>query len=168
MYFHVCEHYNENKSAVFTIDDCFICFEHKTKSGELPIQLDQQTVYITNCHCNAWAHKECLDGWLLFQKKCPICRVKVQKIYVNIKNEIGNKIINIGINTFELFIFFDNARRAVYKLMVYYSIFMLAYLSMILIDKIKRETSASDYDDINFERQKYYNFTVPTNYIREE
>jgi hypothetical protein len=92
----------------------------------------------------------------------------VQKIYVNINNETGNKIVNIGINMFHLFVLFENTRKTIFRLAVYYLLFVLVYLSTSMIDKIKRETSISDFDDIHFQREKYYNFTVPTNHIREE
>jgi hypothetical protein len=39
------------------------------------INLNNQTLYIKQCHCNAIIHNHCLGTWHARTQKCPICRV---------------------------------------------------------------------------------------------
>jgi hypothetical protein len=56
---------------------CFICYEHISVKGYVPIQLNKQNIYINQCSCDGDVHKECLKIWISFKKSCPICRIDV-------------------------------------------------------------------------------------------
>lgn len=162
MYFRVLEHYDEDKNAEPIIHDCFICMEYKTKKGETTIPLIYQTIYINKCSCNGWIHNECLGDWFKFKRKCPICRVKVQKIYINLSPNAG-LFGNINIVKF------------VFYVISFYTLFLFIYQTWILGYFLDNDSENDYFDDDkyqdtnhnnNFELQKYYNFTIPMNFIR--
>lgn len=158
MYFRVLEHYNENKNDEPIIHDCFICMEYKTKSGETTIPLMYQTIYITKCKCNGWIHNECLGDWFKFKRKCPICRIKVQKIYINL-----NPNVELASNI--------NIVKFIFYIISFYTLFLFIYQTWILAYFLDNNVDNDDnYEDTNynsnFELEKYYNFTIPMNYIR--
>ena len=76
MIFRTYEHYPPNEVIIFenNYDDmCIICFHHNTQFNQL-INLNEQTLYITQCNCNAIIHTDCLHLWHSHRQKCPICR----------------------------------------------------------------------------------------------
>ena len=76
MIFRTYEHYPPNEVLIFesNYDDmCIICFHHNTQFNQL-INLNVQTLYITQCNCNALIHAHCLRLWHTHSQKCPICR----------------------------------------------------------------------------------------------
>jgi hypothetical protein len=83
MIFRTYEHYPHNEVCYNIIVEsfennydniCIICFEHNSMLNEL-INLNNQTLYIKQCHCNAIIHNHCLGTWHERTQKCPICRV---------------------------------------------------------------------------------------------
>ena len=84
MYFRVCEHYDNINLPISTFDpgyqnvnECFICFEYKNDDGIIPIYLNNQLLYLTQCVCNGSVHNQCLKIWFNKNKTCPICRIRV-------------------------------------------------------------------------------------------
>lgn len=121
MFFCTCEHYNDNQPIYYEYDknnedkECFICFDIKTNDESNPISLKKQNLYITNCHCDSFAHKKCLQIWFEKNKNCPICRILViEKTTLFITNKyytyIYFNLINMSKVTFKimsfLFIFY--------------------------------------------------------------
>jgi len=79
MLFRLCEHYDNNLplSDTQSYRECFICFEFKNDNGYIPINLNNQSLYLNQCVCNGSVHNECLQIWYFKNKTCPICRIKV-------------------------------------------------------------------------------------------
>ena len=82
MLFRTYEHYPTNEVYYNMIFEnyannydnvCIICFDHNSLFNEL-INLNTQTLYITQCTCNAIIHNHCLGIWHNRTQKCPICR----------------------------------------------------------------------------------------------
>ena len=63
-------------------NECIICFEN-IKKNELPIQLNEQEIYLKLCNCNPYIHISCLKIWVNLNYDCPICRNKIfeNKLY---------------------------------------------------------------------------------------
>jgi hypothetical protein len=95
MYFPTTEHYfedfvgshdncentiekNENIENIDENNDCLICLEINTKSGETCIKL-HNLFYIKSCSCDGWIHGFCLEFWYNNNKKCPICLSSMYK-----------------------------------------------------------------------------------------
>jgi len=80
MIFRTYEHYPHNELCYNIIFDnnydnlCIICFENNNLLNEI-IHLNNQTLYGTQCKCNAKIHNHCLEAWYDRTQKCPICRV---------------------------------------------------------------------------------------------
>ena len=55
-------------------EECFICWDYKKNDDELPIQLQNQTIYFNTCECDGFIHKSCLEYWHTNNNICPICR----------------------------------------------------------------------------------------------
>ena len=55
-------------------EECFICWDYIKNNDELPIQLQNQTIYFNTCECDGFIHKSCLEYWYANNNICPICR----------------------------------------------------------------------------------------------
>jgi hypothetical protein len=76
------EHDNEEK-------ECFICFEKN--DDILFLREIEKNGYIKNCDCNGIIHIHCISKWYQINKKCPICRQRMDK--KNIPNHTRSMII---------------------------------------------------------------------------
>lgn len=63
--------YEESNTSDLAV--CVICYD---EMGSL-LELQDQRIYITDCMCKAFIHKNCLLQWLNVNPKCPICRIAV-------------------------------------------------------------------------------------------
>ena len=77
--------------------ECFICFEKE--DGILFLREIEKIGYIRKCDCNGIIHVECLSKWYQINKKCPICRQRMDK-----KNILMNEESNIHNNTISIII----------------------------------------------------------------
>jgi hypothetical protein len=96
MYFGTHNYY-DNFDDITIINDindneCLICLEYKIHNEyceNIHIVL-YKLQYYSHCNCNCYAHMICLNNWINKQKKCPICREKIEMFH-EYKQYIQNK-----------------------------------------------------------------------------
>lgn len=140
MYFHVCEHYDDNYPVYDNInkpDECFICYELRTDLEICPIRLKTQIIYNKSCGCDGWIHKQCLDTWYKKQKKCPICRLEIWE-----RPDIACAVVNVVPYSNRIYIFLHKSIYKMATIFVYcffvYSIIEF-YLSILTTKHLGRD-----------------------------
>lgn len=87
MLFRVVDHYSDDdfiekgvvKNNNTCIDECFVCLSVELYDEEFPIKLRCNDLYLRFCKCDGFIHQRCLDDWYDVSKKCPICRIYMEK-----------------------------------------------------------------------------------------
>ncbi len=82
MLFIVCEHYYNpiednliiDNTSIKDVEECFICLEKITTTGEKPFKYKNCCKYIKQCKCDGWIHGTCIEVWFNRNLKCPICK----------------------------------------------------------------------------------------------
>ncbi len=88
MLFIVCEHYYNpiednliiDNTSIKDVEECFICLEKITNTGEKPFKYKNCCKYIKQCKCDGWIHGTCIEIWFNRNLKCPICKGVVLRI----------------------------------------------------------------------------------------
>ena len=60
------------------MEDCFICLEPNSviNCREAAYTIQNKTYYFS-CDCKIYTHAKCMQTWLEYAQKCPICRTKL-------------------------------------------------------------------------------------------
>ena len=87
MLFRVVDHYSDDdffdngvvKKNNTCTDECFVCLSVELDDEECPIKLGCNDLYLRICRCDGFIHQKCLDDWYDVSKKCPVCRIYMEK-----------------------------------------------------------------------------------------
>jgi hypothetical protein len=159
MIFQIYQHYSDEESKyeenIYSTEECFVCYEIKTRLEIKPIYLKNQTLYICQCDCNGPIHNECLKKWYYITRKCPICRIKI----IEKTNEI---FIFSYINNTSIivFIFIKQSLSTLLKYLIYFYFLFFCYviyttINLSILSNIKYKILDNKDLLYNHEYEKY-------------